>query len=68
MTTIHGFNSIADYLGSTASGYTNGACAGPVWVYYAYMNAWVRNPPWGLWPGEAFWVYNSALSPVYIAP
>ncbi|HML03708.1 MAG TPA: hypothetical protein VK487_10130 [Candidatus Bathyarchaeia archaeon] len=60
--------SIADYLASTASGFTSGACAGPVWVYYAYMNAWVRNPSWGLYPGEAFWVYNSAVCPVYIAP
>jgi hypothetical protein len=44
---------------------------GPVWTYYAYNGRWFRNPSWGLWPGEAFWVYyknNTILANPTIAP
>jgi hypothetical protein len=59
VTSLNGI-SISDYLQS--------AGAGPVWVYYAWMGQWVRNPSWGLWPGEAFWVYNNASTVETIAP
>jgi hypothetical protein len=59
--------SLSDYLQSTAGGYTD-TQAGPVWVYYAKYGTWVRNPSWGLWPGEAFWIYNPAPRDQYIAP
>jgi hypothetical protein len=54
---------ISEYLSSTSGS----SVIGPVWVYYAWDGAWVRNPSWGLWPGEAFWVYNSGTS-VTLAP
>jgi hypothetical protein len=44
---------------------------GPVWTYYAHNGRWFRNPPWGLNPGEAFWVYykpNDILDDPTIAP
>jgi hypothetical protein len=44
---------------------------GPVWVYYARYRAWVRNPSWGFYPTEAFWVYykdNDILDNPTLAP
>jgi hypothetical protein len=66
VTSLTGIN-ITDYLSSIAgSSYIQGA--GPVWTYYAQYGTWVRNPSWGLWPGEAFWVYNKLPTDEYIAP
>jgi hypothetical protein len=41
--------------------------SGPVWVYQAQYGTWYRNPSWGLWPGQAFWIYNAGSADV-IAP
>ena len=60
---------IKDYLESVNSGdpaYIS--AAGPVWVYKAKDRAWYRNPSWGLWPTEAFWIFNKVPAPMYIAP
>jgi hypothetical protein len=70
VTSLTGIN-ITDYLSSIAgSSYIQGA--GPVWVYKhnpaTQVGFWVRNPPEGLWPGEAFWVYNKLPTDEYIAP
>ena len=59
---------IKDYLESVNTGDpTYMSSAGPVWVYYAKDGRWVRNPWWGLWPGDAFWIYSKA-DDVRIAP
>jgi hypothetical protein len=75
--------SIADYLTgansgtistgtipSTDTGVSVLSAVGPVWVYEARYApyGWARNPTWGLWPGEAFWVYNKTPEDLYIAP
>jgi hypothetical protein len=66
VTSLNGIT-VTDYLSSiSGSQYIQGA--GPVWVYYAHDGRWVRNPSWGLWPGEAFWVYNKLPTPENIAP
>jgi hypothetical protein len=60
---------IDDYLQCLSAG--NVKLYGAVWVYYSYSGTWIRNPPWGLWPGEAFWVYykaNDVLDNPTIAP
>jgi hypothetical protein len=61
--------SIKDYLESINSGdpaYMS--AAGPVWVYNAKYGAWYRNPSWGLWPTQGFWIYNKVPATLYIAP
>jgi hypothetical protein len=61
--------SISDYLQGLSMG--DASFAGPVWVYYANTRTWVRNPSYGLWPTEAFWVYyknNTVLTNPTIAP
>jgi hypothetical protein len=69
VTTVTGFPHISDYLESTNTGpLATLQAVGPVWVYYAKFQMWVRNPTWGLWPGEAFWVFNKLDTNVYIAP
>jgi hypothetical protein len=68
VTSIYGI-SIKDYLESVNSGdpaYMS--AAGPVWVYQAKYGTWYRNPSWGLWPGQAFWIYNKVPADLYIAP
>jgi hypothetical protein len=49
--------SLTDYCGD----------ARPVWVYQAQYGTWYRNPSWGLWPGQAFWVYGGSDGG-YVAP
>jgi hypothetical protein len=66
VTSIRGIM-INDYLESV-SGSEYIKAAGPVWVYYARAGIWVRNPSWGLWPTEAFWVYNKVPYDQYVAP
>jgi hypothetical protein len=68
VTSIHGVT-IDDYLQCLSTGSVK--LYGAVWVYYAWAGVWVRNPPWGLYPGEAFWVYyknNTLLANPTIAP
>jgi hypothetical protein len=68
VTSITGM-SIKDYLESVNSGdpaYMS--AAGPVWVYNAQYGYWIRNPPWGLWPTQGFWIYNKVPADLYIAP
>ena len=63
--------SIADYLESLATGAGPNPVAsavGPVWVYYAKYRGWVRNPSWGLWPTEAFWMNYKLPGPADLAP
>jgi len=68
VTTITGFSDYHDYLQSLYGGGTDLTTGAPIWVYYARYGVWVRNPPWGLWPGEAFWIYNAVDALQYIAP
>jgi hypothetical protein len=68
VTSIRGVT-IDDYLQCLSAGPVK--LYGAVWVYYAWAGVWVRNPPWGLYPGEAFWVYykaNDVLDTPTIAP
>jgi len=67
--------SIKEYLESVSGGaytsstpYEVASLAGPVWVYKAKDRAWFRNPAWGLWPTEAFWVFNKLPEVPYLAP
>jgi hypothetical protein len=67
VTSITGIPNYEDYLESTLGG-PYSVTIGPIWVWYASADVWVRDPPWGLWPGQAFWVYNSLTIPQYLAP
>jgi hypothetical protein len=71
VTSITGYPNYADYLESTLEGETytgTTVTVGPIWVWNAQYRFWTRDPSWGLWPTQGFWIYNAY--PLYqnIAP
>lgn len=63
--------STADYLESLGTGAGPSPVAsavGPIWVYYARYREWVRDPSWGLWPTEAFWMNYKLPGTAELAP
>jgi hypothetical protein len=63
---------ISTYFESVNTGPTSigsvASAVGPLWTYYAYNGQWYRDPPWGLYPGYGFWVYNKLTTDLYLAP